>query len=695
MRRTWISILLCATLAGQQPADTPLFKASANLVIVTVFVKDKDGKPLRGLNKDDFQVYENSKQQPVSVFEFEELSAPPAAAKGTALLTPEEHDLNVKSTTPQGSVRYQNRRLLVLFFDWSSLPTADQVRAKAAAEKYVTEKMTPADLVSLVSFGTKLKVDQEFTDDRDQLISVIRRYHTGESSELASDANTTEDTSDDSAYAADETEFNIFNTDRKLGALEDLARKFSALPEKKAVVYFSSGVSRTGTENESQLRATVNAAVRSNVSFYPVDVRGLTATPVGGDASTASGGTGTGMYSGQSQGNQRQQFLDSQDTLRSLAADTGGKPALDTNDLGVGIQLAQQEVQSYYILGYYSSDDRRDGQFRRVEVKLTPQTLARTHAKLDYRNGYFAEKEFKAFNSADKEKQLEDALLLGDPATDLPLAVEVNWFRMGKDKYFVPVALKIPGSEVPLKKAGSAETTTFDFIGQVRNSKGATVGTVRDSIKIQLRDHNAGQLASRHLIYDTGFTLVPGRYSVKMLARENQTGKMGTFEASFVVPDLDDVKDSARLSSVVWSAQKAPVSDAIGLADKNLKKQATHPLVQGQQKLLPSVTRVFHNGQTLYAYAEIYDPTMPETFNKPFVAAEVGLYGGNKLVAESRPVMINALKEGRSKTAPIMVELPLKDLAPGEYVAQLSVFDQAGQKFTFSRSPVVVLSPAK
>src|SRR5439155_127000 len=167
----------------------------------------------------------------------------------------------------------------------------------------------------LQKLSNKLRVVEEFTDDRERLITTLRKMSLGEGSDLAGVAATDAEEGDDSgSFTADETEFNIFNTDRKLTALEDAARKLSIYPEKKALVYFSSGVNKTGVENQSQLKATVNAAVRANVAFYPVDSRGLVATPPGGDASTASP-RGTGVLTGSRQQSLRNSFNDSQETL--------------------------------------------------------------------------------------------------------------------------------------------------------------------------------------------------------------------------------------------------------------------------------------------------------------------------------------------------------------------------------------------
>lgn len=692
--RSAAAFLLCMLLCAQQP-DVPTFRASANLVIVTVFVKDKDGQPVRGLAKADFVVLEAGKPQAISVFEFQEVENPAEPQSNVAVETqvaPAAAAPSAQVAVPQkGAIRYRDKRLLVMLFDWSSMQPAEQVRAQEAAQEFVKTRMTPSDLVMVATFSTRLKVEQEFTADRDALLALFEKFLPGDETGLA-EGQTEEDTSEDSMFTADESEFNMFNTDRKLAALEDMARSLQALPEKKALVYFSSGVSRTGVENQSQLRATTNAAVRANLSFYPVDARGLSAEPPGGGVQTASMPRGNALFSGSTQNRQRSRQLGSQETLTNLADETGGKALLDTNDLEAGITAAQRSMRSYYVVGYYSTDDRRDGRFRRVEVRLSEEARARTRASLDYRRGYYAEKEFKEFTASDKEKQLQDAILLGDPITDLPLALEIGWFRQGSGKFFVPVAVKLPGSAVPLKKKGGAETTEFDFIGQVRDSKKAAVAAVRDNIRIKLREKEAGAAQSRSLVYDTGFTLASGDYSLKMLVRENLTGKMGTFETNFTIPDFSASKITPKLSAVVWGSQRIPAGETVGAAGKKAIKQAAkHPLVWDNQKLLPSVTRTFRPGQTLYAFAEVYDAAKLQSQEKPALAAKVTLYDRNRLVAESRPAEVSYWKNPKQATAVIHIELPLNGIAPGEYIAQLTVIDRVGKSFALSRAPMVVL----
>ena len=260
-----------------------------------------------------------------------------------------------------------------MLFDVSSMQPQEQIRSVDAAIKFLGTQMTTSDMVSIMTFGTELKTVLDFTADRDQLISTLHAFHVGEASELSGQADTGADTQDISgSFVADETEFNIFNSDRKLAALEDAARRLAHYPEKKALVYISSGIQKTGVDNQSQLQATVNAAIRANVAFYPIDARGLMATPPGGDASTAAS-VGSNLYSGSAQTSLMDNFHNTQETLDTLAADTGGKALLDSNDLTLGMTQVQKDISSYYILTYASTNAAEDGKYRRIQVKLAPK----------------------------------------------------------------------------------------------------------------------------------------------------------------------------------------------------------------------------------------------------------------------------------------------------------------------------------
>jgi VWFA-related protein len=547
--------------------------------------------------------------------------------------------------------------------------------------------MTRSDLMAIMTFSSDIKVVEDFTDDRDKLEKDIKGLIIGEGQGF--EALDSDDSTADSgaAFQQDDTEFAIFNTDRQLSALETAVRMLGSLNEKKALVYFASGMTRNGMDNQAQLQATINAAIRANVSFYPIDARGLVATAPLGDATKGSPG-GQGMYSGSSARTAQSKFQGQQETLYTLAADTGGKALLDENDLSLGVVQAQKDIASYYIIGYYSTNEAQDGHFRRIKISVNDKTTAAKIAKMDYRQGYFADKQFHKFSDSDKERQLAEALMLGDPVTDMSLAMELDYFRLARDRYFVPLAVKIPGSEIELARHGGAESTRLDFIGEVKDAKGTLVGNVRDNIEVKLKGETAQQLAKTTLQYDTGFTLAPGSYTVKFLARENETGKMGTFQTKLVVPDLTSEQKYLPISSVVLSNQRERIENAVASAERDKKLLAQHPLVQDGQKLIPSVTRVFRKDQNMYVYVEAYEPAAEST--QPVVAS-VSFYRGKVKAFETEPLQVTEGLNPKTKAVPLRFSVPLAKLQPGRYTCQVNVLDPSAQKFAFWRAPMVVL----
>ena len=705
MPRLIIALVLCLFLpaSGQQPLptaagrpDTGLrISTTTQLVVEDVLIKGKDGKPITNLKASDFTITEDGKPQDIKVFEFQALeggTSPPAkptvvpsnaiaANSGVRPVTTVEF-----APERPGDLKYRNRRLMVMFFDMTSMPIQDQIRAQTAALKFLQTQMKPADLMAIMTFSSDVKVLEDFTDDRDLLAKDIRSLVIGEGQGFEIDNQDDSASDTGAAFQQDDTEFNIFNTDRQLSALETAVKMLGSLSEKKSLVYFASGIQRNGLDNQAQLRSTINAAIRANVSFYPIDARGLVAQAPLGDATKGSPG-GQAMYSGSSARAATSNFQNQQETLYTLAADTGGKALLDNNDLSMGIVQAQQDMTSYYIIGYYSSNAALDGRFRRIKITLNSAAVARI-AKLDYRQGYYAGKQFNKSSESDKERQLAQALALGDPVTDMDLAMELDYFRLAHDRYFVPMAVKIPGSEIELARHGGADTTRLDFIGEMKDSKGAVVANVRDNIQVKLRGESSQQLAKTTLEYDTGFTLPPGAYTAKFLARENETGKMGTYEIKFVVPDLTNEQKYLPISSVVLSNQRERLDAAVATAEKDKKILAAHPLIQDGVKLVPSVTRVFRTDQNLYVYLEAYEPSAEST--QP-VVANVSFYRGKVKAFETEPLRVAEGLNPKTKAVPLRFSVPLAKLRPGKYTCQVSVFDPAAQKFAFWRAPVVVL----
>jgi len=697
--------LLLISAAAQQPAaprppaQAPAsgdvtFRANANLVIVDVTAKDKAGNAVEGLKAGDFTVLEDGKPQKVSIFEFQHIATepePPETLKlEDQLKMPEAPKTTITSAAP-GQIQFHDKRLMVFFFDFSSMLVPDQLRSQDAALEYLNKHITKDDMVAVLFYASAVQVLTDFTGDRDMLTHIIKSLPIGEASELAGLADTGDDDSEDTqaAFVADETEFNIFNTDQKLAAIEQAAKMLKSFPEKKALVYFSGGVSRTGLDNEAQLQASINAATKANLAIYALDVRGLMADPPGGGASKA-GSRGAGIFNGSVYNSQRSSTLASQDTLFTLAEETGGKSFFDTNDIALGITKTQEAMSSYYLLGYYSSNVAMDGKYRKITVKLNNPKLA---AKLEHREGYYADKTWGKLNSQDKEQALKEALSAGDPVTDLPLALQIDYFRISPTAYFVPVSIKVPGSVVALAAKGGASVTQFDFAGQIQDERHAVVGNVRDNIQIKLDRGSAAAAARRNYQYDAGFTLEPGRYRIKFVVRENLTGKMGTFETRFTVPDLSADTSGLKLSTIVWSSQRETVTAAVGSAERfSPRAIRANPLIVGNEKVIPNITHVFRRSQNLYVNFDVYD-ALPDPANSRSRRVKVGMSLFNKdnvKTFEVGPIDATQLAAMRPEAVPVQFQIPLKDIARGSYMCQIDVVDEVGRKFAFSRAKLVV-----
>jgi VWFA-related protein len=675
--------LFCAVLEGTQQ-QPPTFRSGTRLVVETVSVVDRQGKPVEGLTVNDFTLTEDGVRQAIAFVEFQQVDA----SAGADPVSPPKVDNRPAPGTPPhiasfppGDIHYRNRRLLVLYFDQSAMPPTDQMRAYTYAQRWMDTQMGAADLVAIMTFqGGAVRVKNDFTDNRAALREVITRLVFND--DLDGDGSP-DNPDPGSAFGQDDAEFNVFNTDRQLAALQSAVTMLSPLPEKKALIYFGSGLRLNGTDNHAQLRATVNAAIRANVSISPIDAKGLVAHAPLGDASKPSPG-GIGVFSGQTAQAGLSAFQRSQDTLYALAKDTGGTAMFDYNDLALGIDRAVRSITSYYIVGYYSTNSAADGRFRRIRLSVNGTRAI----DVSYRQGYFADKEFKRFSSADKERQLEEALFLENPITDVTMAVEVNYFQLNRAEYFVPVAVKMPGRELALARRRGAARTEIDIIAEVKDEYGVTIQNARDRLEIRLTDETAGQLAKRPIQYETGFTLLPGKYVVKILARDATTGRIGTYQTPFTVPNLNRETERLPTSSVVLSSQRVPLNRALYNVKQKVAGETANPLVFDGQKLIPSVTRVFSVNRDLYVFLQAYqrDVEIP----RPLVAF-VGFYREDTKALETMPLPVTAEIDPRSKAVSIRFSFPLEGVSPGRYDCQVTVLDPSGRKVAFWRAPVLLV----
>lgn len=685
---------------GQDGSYT--LSVKSQLVTEAVVIKDKSGKFIPNLTANDFTVTEDGTPQKIRVFEHESL---PIDAEPLPKQDPNDEQVKIYKrlarTSFQQSAQYKDKRLIAMYFDMSAMRPDDQLRALQSAEKFIRTQMTSADMVSILRYQVgSVDVLLDFSQDRNKMLSILETMIVGEGQ--GNDETVSDDSSADTgaAFGQDSGEFNIFNTDRQLSALQTAASMLGAMNEKKILLYFASGLHLNGNDNQAQLHATVEAAVKSGVSFWPIDARGLVATPPLGDASQGSPG-GQGMYSGTAATAVNDRFQQSQDTLYALAADTGGKAFFDNNDLDAGIVRAQKAITDYYLIGYYTTNTSLNGAFRKIKITVA-DTL---NASLDYRKGYYANKEFGKFNGTEKERQLEDALMLGDPITELTIAMELNYFQLNRAEYFVPLTVKIPGRELALAKKFGSEHTVIDFVCEIKDEIGGnTVTNLRDNVDVKISDATATELAKRPIEYSTGFTLLPGRYSIKFLARDDETGRIGTYQTSFIIPNLNKETKKLPISSVILSNQRVDTKSALFNTMKGkdqAKSDAVNPLMSAEGKLIPSVTRVFRTDRDLEILLQAYQgaPTAPATApatpgaaasaRGPLVAY-VSVFRDGKKAMETQAVKAEPIAESRLGTTPIRMKVALTNLTAGEYDIQVTVLDPAGNRIATWRGPMAI-----
>jgi hypothetical protein len=206
-------------------------------------------------------------------------------------------------------------------------------------------------------------------------------------------------------------------------------------------------------------------------------------------------------------------------------------------------------------------------------------------------------------------------------------------------------------------------------------------------LDIRLSDETAAELQTRPIQYETGFTLLPGRYVVKILARDATTGRIGTYQGAFTIPNLMREEQRLPISSVVLGSQRVPMSDALHTVQSGAA-QIRHPLVHDGAKLVPSVTRVFSRSRPMYVYLQAYERGA-ETIRP--LAAFVSFFRGDVKAVETEPVAVTAGLDAQSKAVPVQFAVPLDDLAPGRYLCQVTVLEPQGRKVAFWQAPIAIV----
>lgn len=257
---------------------------------------------------------------------------------------------------------------------------------------------------------------------------------------------------------------------------------------------------------------------------------------------------------------------------------------------------------------------------------------------------------------------------------DVPLFVTAGWFRLAAaDKYYVPISLAVPGAALPAMPI-SASGATLDVAGFIRDERGFPVGRIRDTLTVPPAD--AGSLAAKQVLYETGVTLPPGHFSIRIVVRENADGRMGTFETPLVVPELKQAP--VKVSSVVLSTQLRSVSG----------RKTVNPLVRDGVELVPNLTHIAGHDQTMYFYYEVYDPGADHGAAQ--LRTNLTFYRRRVKVFETPVVERTGVDASDRHAAIFQFEIPAGRLQPGLYTCQVSIIDAVAARFAFPRLQLYV-----
>lgn len=427
----------------------------------------------------------------------------------------------------------------------------------------------------------------------------------------------------------------------------------------------------------------MNAAVRSGVVLYAIDARGLLALPPGGDASTASP-SGVGILTGAVQLSTSKNLADSQETLYTIAADTGGRAIMDSNDLALGIRLAQQDLTNYYVIGYRSTSSAEDHTYRRIRLRLANNPKAR----LDYRSGFYPTSSLRSPTPM-AVGSFHDASALVAHRDDWPVAVGVHYFRLSQDTYFASLALTIPCAALWQRNRTDTQAVTLRIAGEVRDEAGTLASSFHDTIRIDLL-RTGVDLASQRVQYNTGVVLPSGTYSLAFLVRDDESRTIGEGEEWFIVPEPPKA-GLLSLSSIVLSSQKPPCSSALGRAESDSNSPPYHLRIQELRTLVPDKTRIFRRDQTVYVYCEVYEPTINSGTNKASLRAQLSILSADHVVYRVEAVRTTQHESAGPGVIALHFEVPMSKVEAGVYTSQMTIIDELGSTFAIRRTSIRVL----
>jgi VWFA-related protein len=666
-------ILVAAAAQAPAPAQPPAaprpspqppvtFKVEVNYVEIDASVTDAQGAFVRNLTRDDFQVIEDGKPQALTAFSMVDIpierSDPPLFSK-TAI----PPDVATNRTPFEG-------RVFVLVIDDLHTRFTRSARTRAAARQFVERYVGANDIVAVVNTSGFGKGMQDFTGNRALALRAIDAAMgiKAESSTQAALADYQMNQGMQGMQSSANAAFNEMqrynNARNSLRTLRNIADYMAGMRgRRKAVVYFSEGINydvtnaisnRYAGDVQREIRDMVAASTRGNVNVYSVDPRGVTTGME--DAIEISGFPADGSI--RPTGLMDEMRLE-HDSLRVVAEETGGFAVLNQNDFRTGFQRILEDSSSYYVLGYYPTNDKRDGRFRRVEVKVLKPGL-----RVRARRGYAAPSAAKKAEASDRpartSPELRDALDSPVAISGLTIAAFAAPFKGEGKNDALALAIEVDGSAMQFTRtpagtfANDLEVTMF-----AANADGKIRDGARDVINLGLRPQ------THEIVRQSGFRIVrrlqvpPGKYQVRIGARESG-GRVGTVLLDVDAPDF--TRAGLTMSGIAIASAYASRMPTANPDSANEFKDVLPSA--------PTALREFPRGDQLSIFAEVYD-NGARTPHRVEIKTEVLADDGKVMLAKSDERKSEEL-QGASGGYGHSTQVPLSQLAPGRYVLRIT-----------------------
>ena len=695
-----LAILLAATVvlpataqrqapAADQPAVT--FRVEVNYVEVDAVVTDANGNFVSDLTREDFELLEDSRPEEIASFNLVNLPVPHVDASPSAALAAAEPDVATNERP------FEGRFYLIVLDDLHTNALRSQ-SVRRAAREFIDRAFAPGDLAAVVHTSGRLEASQELTSNRRLLLASIDRFLGRKLQSLTLDRieeyNRQREIQDrsinpnriDSVRDPSDAERGR-DARSMLETLRNLSQWMADIRgRRKALVYFGEGIdydiqnvfeARDATAIVADTRRAIGAAQRANVNMYMVDARGVGGI---GDELAQIGETPDDLSLGLSQTGLFNDLAQSQQSLRSLAENTGGFAAVNRNDLLPAFDRIARANSSYYLLGYYPSNSRRDGRFRTLQVRVKRPGLT-----VIARKGYVApsgsEQRRPSTVGEGASAQLRAALESPLPVTGLSMRAISLPFKGTAPLMSVALGVEVDGRRLRFTEQSGLFENRFELSMTLVDQQGRVQGSDLRQVRVQIRPEVHKAVSTSAVRFMTRLEVPPGRYQVHYGVRESAGGLTGTLFQDLEVPDFS--KEPLSMSGVALTSTRAGLV-LTARPDKQLEELLNGP---------PSAGRTFTPDDALGVFVEVYDNVTAPSHSVEIVSSI--------LAADGRPIVSSREERNTSELAGSRggfdhaVDLSLAELTPGPYVLRVEAKSGLNSDHTIIRDvPFTIVSTA-